>query len=74
MWFYKMGSCLFCREQPERQWKKMTATAVDNKITDAIFKSTTHSGITEINILDPFPIFTILQNSCDNHETNNKGK
>lgn len=52
----------------------MTATAVDNKITDAIFKSTTHSGITEINILDPFPIFTILQNSCDNHETNNKGK
>ena len=52
----------------------MTATAIDNKITDAIFKSTTHSGITEINVLDPFPIFTILQNSCNNNETNDKGK
>lgn len=52
----------------------MTATAIDNKITDAIFKSITHSGITEINILDPFPIFTILQDSCNNNETNDKGK
>ena len=52
----------------------MTATAIGNKITNAIFESTTHSGIIEINILDPFPIFTILQNSCSNNETNDKGK
>ena len=52
----------------------MTATAIDNKITDAIFKSTTHSGIIEINILDPFFIFTILQKSCNGNETTGKGK
>ena len=42
------------------------ATATDHIITDAILESTLHFGIIKANVSDHFPIFTILENSCNN--------
>ena len=47
---------------------RRTATAIDHNITDAILESTIHSGIIKVNISDHFPIFAILENSCNKNK------
>ena len=47
---------------------RTTATAIDHIITDAILESTMHSGIIKANISDHFPIFAILENSCNKNK------
>ena len=44
------------------------STAIDHIITDAILESTMHSGIIKANISDHFPIFAILDNSCNKNK------
>ena len=51
-----------------------TATAIDHIITDAILESTMHSGIIKANISDHFPIFAILENSCNKNKNYEKTK
>ena len=49
-----------------------TATAIDHIITDAIPESSMHSGIIKTNISDHFPIFAILENSCNKNKNHEK--
>ena len=53
---------------------RTTATAIDHIITDAILESTMHSGIIKANISDHFPIFAILENSCNKNKNYKKTK
>ena len=53
---------------------RTTATAIDHIITDAILESTMHSGIIKANISDHFPIFAILENSCNKNKNYEKTK
>ena len=53
---------------------RTTATAIDHIITDAILESTMHSRIIKANISDHFPIFTILENSCNKNKNYEKTK
>ena len=53
---------------------RTTATAIDHIITDTILESTMHSGIIKANMSDHFPIFTILENSCNNNKNYEKTK
>ena len=50
------------------------ATAIDHIITDAILESTMHYGIIKANIYDHFPIFAILENSCNKNKNYEKTK
>ena len=45
-----------------------------NHITTAILESTMHSGIIKTNIFELLPVLTILENCCNNNETNEKTK
>ena len=48
---------------------RTTETAIDHIITDAIIESTMHSGIIKkANISDHFPIFAIIENSCNKNK------
>ena len=53
---------------------RTTATAIDHIITDAILESTMHSGFIKANISEHFPIFTILENSCNKNKNYEKTK
>ena len=53
---------------------RTTATTIDRIITDAILESTMHSGIIKANISDHFPIFAILENSCNKNRNYEKTK
>ena len=53
---------------------RTTATAIDDIITDAVPKSTMHSGIIKANISDHFPIFAILENSSNKNKNYEKTK
>ena len=53
---------------------RTTATAIDLIITDATLESTMHSGIIKAIISDHFPIFAILENSCNKNENYEKTK
>ena len=53
---------------------RTTATAIDHIITDATLESTVHSGIVKANISDHFPIFAILENSCNKNKNYEKNK
>ena len=53
---------------------RATATAVDHIKTDAILESTMHPGIIKANISDHFPIFAILENSCNRNKNYEKTK
>ena len=53
---------------------RTTATAIDHIITNAILESTMHSGIIKANISDHFPIFAILENSCNKNKSYEKTK
>ena len=50
------------------------ATAIDHIITGAILESTMHSGIRKANISDHFPIFPILESSCNKSKIYEKTK
>ena len=50
------------------------ATAIDHVITDAILESTTHSRIIKANISDHFPVFTMLESSCNKNKNYRKTK
>ena len=52
---------------------RITATATDHVITDAILETTMHSGIKKANIPDHFPIFTISENSCNKKKLRKNG-
>ena len=52
----------------------ITATGIDHIITDAILKSTMHSGIIKANTSDHFPVFIILENSCNKNKNYEKRK
>ena len=45
-----------------------------NHITTAILESTMYSGIIKTNISELLPVLTILENCCNNNETNEKTK
>ena len=47
---------------------RTTVTAIDHIIADAILESIIHFGIIKVNTSDHFPIFTVLDNSCDKNE------
>ena len=51
-----------------------TATAIDHIITNVIFESTMHSGIIKANISYHFPIFAILEHSCNKNKNYEKTK
>ena len=51
---------------------RTTATAIDHIITDATLESTVHSGIVKANISDHFPIFAILEKSCNKNKNYEK--
>ena len=53
---------------------RTTATAIGHIITDAILESIMHCGIIKANISDHFPIFTILENSCNKNKNYEKTK
>ena len=53
---------------------RTTATAIDHTITDAILESTMHSGIIKAKISAHFPIFAILENSCNKNKKYEKTK
>ena len=53
---------------------RTTTTAIDHIITDAILESIMHSGIMKANISDDFPIFVILENSCNKNKNYKKKK
>ena len=53
---------------------RTTTTAIDHIITDAILESIVHSGIMKANISDDFPIFVILENSCNKNKNYKKKK
>ena len=53
---------------------RTTTTAIDHIITDAILESIMHSGIMKANISDNFPIFVILENSCNKNKNYKKKK
>ena len=48
--------------------KRTTTTAIDNTIADSIFESTIQCGIIKANTSDHFPIFIILENSCNKNK------
>ena len=52
----------------------MQATAFDHIITNATLESTMHSGLVKANISDHFPIFAILENSCNKNKNYEKTK
>ena len=49
-------------------------TAIDHILTDAILESTIHSGIIKANISDHFPVFAILEKSCNKNKNCEKTK
>ena len=53
---------------------RTTAIAIDHIITHAILESSMHSGIIKANISDHFPIFAILENSCNKNKNCEKMK
>ena len=54
--------------------KRATAIAIDHIITGAILESTMHSGIRKSNRSDHFPMFTILESSCNKSKIYEKTK
>ena len=54
--------------------RRKTTTAIDHIITDAILESTMHSGIIKANTSDHFPIFAILESSCNKNKNDRKTK
>ena len=54
--------------------RRTTATAIYHIITDAILKSTMHSGVVKASISDHFPTFAILENSCNKNKNYEKTK
>ena len=53
---------------------RKTATAIDHIITNAILESTMHSEVIRANISDYYPIFSILENSCEKNKNYEKTK
>ena len=53
---------------------RATATAFDHIITNSMLESTMHSGIVKANISDHFPIFAILEDSCNKNKNYKKTK
>ena len=53
---------------------RTTATAIDHIKTDVTLESTMNSGTIKANISDHFPIFTILENSCNKNKNYEKTK
>ena len=53
---------------------RTAATAFDHIKTDVTLESTMHSGTKKANISDHFPIFTILENSCNKNKYYEKTK
>lgn len=53
---------------------RATATTIDHITTDPILESTMLSGITKPKIFGHFPIYIILQNSCNNKKNYEKTK
>ena len=71
MWFFKVNLDSY---QKATRVTRTTATAIDYIITDATLESLMHSGIIKANISDHFPIFAILENSCNKNKNYKKPK